>query len=77
MPIVAVDQGVRYDCHEFIKVTDTKEDFVEAIAEALEEERENGESLAKARNNIARKNSWESRVNQMMEIIESHLNDRN
>ena len=72
-PVVAVDHGIRYDCHEYIKVADSKEAFVKSIAEALEEEKQNGELLAKARKEMARQNSWRSRVNQMMEIIESHL----
>lgn len=73
-PVVAVDQGGKNYLSEFVKVADTKEAYIEAIADALEEERQNGESLAEARKNIARENSWGGRVNQMMEIIESHLN---
>ena len=76
-PIVAIDQGIKYDCNEFIRVADTKERFVDAIAQALKEERQNGESLVKARKEIARQNSWEDRVKHMMEIIESHLSDGN
>ncbi|ODS34572.1 MAG: glycosyltransferase group 1 [Candidatus Scalindua rubra] len=75
-PIVAVNQGIKFDCNEFIKVANTKERFVEAIAEVLEEERQNGELLVKTRKEIAMHNSWENRVNQMMEIIDSHLNDK-
>lgn len=71
-PIIAVDRGVEYEFSDFIKVADTKESFIEAIAEALEE-RQNGELLSQARKEIARHNSWERRVNQMVEIIESHL----
>ena len=46
----------------------------QGMADALEEKRQNGESLAEARKNIAKENSWGRRVNQMMEIIELHLN---
>ena len=56
-----------------MKVADSKEGFIEAISEALEEERQNGESLAQARKEVAKQNSWDDRVNQMMAIIESHL----
>ncbi len=76
-PIVATDQGIKFDCDGFIKKASNKEAFVEAITEALKEERRNAESLAQARKEIARQNSWERRVNQMMEIIESHLSDGN
>ncbi len=76
-PIIAIDRGVKYEFSDFIKVADSKEGFVEAIAEALEKEMQNGESLAEARKEIARQNTWERRVDQMMEIIESHLSDGN
>jgi glycosyltransferase involved in cell wall biosynthesis len=76
-PVVAVYRGVEYEFSEFIKVADSKEAFVKAIAHALEEDRQNGESLAEARKRIARQNSWGTRVNQMIDIIESHLNDLN
>ena len=75
-PIVAIDREVKYDFSEFIKVASTKKDFVAAIGEALEEERQNDKSLVEARKNIARENSWETRVDQMMGIIETHLNNR-
>ncbi len=76
-PVVAVDRGGKYEFSEFIKVASTKEGFVESIAEALEEERKNGGSLTEARKEIAMQNTWERRVNQMMEIIEAHLSDGN
>lgn len=76
-PVVAVDQGIEYEYSKFMKVADTKEGFIEAISEALEEERQNGESLAQARKEIARQNCWDERVNQMMAIVETHLDDRN
>jgi len=76
-PIVAIDREIKYDFSEFIKVASTKKDFVAAIGEALEEERQNDKSLVEARKNIARENSWESRIDQMMKIIELHLDNRN
>ncbi|MGR3303176.1 MAG: glycosyltransferase [Candidatus Scalindua sp.] len=76
-PIVAVDLGIEYEYSDFIRIAKTKENFAEMIGEALEDEGQNGESLAEARKKIARHNSWESRVNQMIEIIDSHLYARN
>lgn len=72
-PIVAVDQGVKYDCSEFIKVASNKEEFIRKIEECLKENKE--EEIIK-RKQVAKNNSWESRTKQMMGIIEAHLNDR-
>ena len=76
-PIVAMDQGITFDCDEFIKKACNKKEFVDAIVDVLEDEKQSSKSLAKVRKNIARDNSWESRIDQMMEIIELHLNDQN
>ena len=76
-PVVAVDQGFEYEFSEYVEVAKTKEEYVNAIDKILEIERSNGYFLAEKRKEIARQNSWMTRVNQMMEIIESHLNDLN
>ena len=44
-PIVAIDQGVKFDCDEFIKKARNKKDFVDAIVDVLEEKKQSGESL--------------------------------
>ncbi len=74
-PIVAVDQGIRYDCDQFIEVAKGKDGLIAKIEECLKEGK--NEELVQKRKQIAKNNSWESRTKQMMEIIESHLNDRN
>ncbi len=76
-PVVAVDQGIGNKYSKFIKVAETKEEFVKAISETLKKEKHNGKSLSQARKKIARQNSWDNRVDQMMEIVEWHLNDQN
>jgi len=76
-PVVAVDQGFEYEFSEYVEVAKTKEEYVNAIDKILEIERSNGYFLAEKRKEIARQNSWMARVNQMMEIIESHMSDGN
>lgn len=69
-PLVAVDQGVEFGCHYLIKVASDKENFVHCIELALQE---NNQELVAERKRLARENSWDKRVDKMMELIETEL----
>lgn len=72
-PIVAVDQGVEYQYQHLIKVAPDKEGFVRCVEESLCED--NSELVAE-RKRVARENSWDKRVDRMMELIEAELQHR-
>lgn len=69
-PVVVVDQGVKYQCQHLIMAAYNKEDFVCCIEEAL---REDSPELVAKRKRLARENSWDRRVDKMMELIEADL----
>ena len=69
-PIVAVDQGRDYEYHHLIKVASDEEGFVRCIEKAL---REDNPELAAERKRAAQENSWDIRVERMMELIEAEL----
>jgi len=70
-PIVAVDRGAEYECNNYIKTARTSDEFIELVEDVLK----NGESqfVIEERKHIAKNNSWDKRVKQMMEIIEERL----
>jgi glycosyltransferase involved in cell wall biosynthesis len=69
-PVVAVGQEVEYQCNNLIKVASDKQDFVRCIEQALQED---NPALATERKQAAQDNSWDKRVNSMMELIEFEL----
>lgn len=70
-PIVAVDQGTEFDCKEFVYKAQNNSEFVSMIDKSLKED---NEDLIRKRQQIAFSNSWEKRVDEMMSIINRHLN---
>ncbi|MBI5408620.1 MAG: glycosyltransferase [Nitrospirae bacterium] len=70
-PIVSVDVGTPFEYPELIRVAASKEAFLENIEKALEEDR--GEGLSERRRNIAKDNSWRSRVKLMLGIIDGEM----
>lgn len=70
-PIVSVDQGISYEYPDLIRLADSKEEFVDNIAKALKEDTD--EELVKQRKNVAMTNSWDSRVREMLDIIDGFL----
>jgi glycosyltransferase involved in cell wall biosynthesis len=69
-PVVAVDQGVEYEYHDLIKVAYDKEGFVCCIEQALQE---NSPELVAQRKRLAQENSWDRRVERMVELLETEL----
>lgn len=69
--IVAIDQGVACEYQDLIRLASSKEDFSKNISEALREDVR--DDLVNRRREIAKNNSWEERVKQMLEIIEEAL----
>lgn len=69
-PVVAVDQGLEFDCAKYVYKAKDKEGFVSMIEKALNDD---SVELAEERKNMAFANSWENRVRKMMQIIEGHL----
>lgn len=69
-PIVAVDQGIEYECHHLVKVASDKEAFVRCTEEMLHED---NPDLVAERKRVARENSWDRRVETMVELIEVEL----
>ena len=69
-PIVAVDQGIEYHYQNLIKIASDKEGFVNCIEEAL---REKDPQLIAERKQAAQENSWDKRVDRMMELVEAEL----
>ena len=67
-PVVAVNQGVKLDYNELIKTADTKDEFIKKIEECLAEI--GNKDLIEKRLKIAKENSWEKRVEEMLELIE-------
>ncbi|MBI3596520.1 MAG: glycosyltransferase [Nitrospirae bacterium] len=72
-PIVAVDQGNTLECSEFVKSVLDKDDFEDAIIKAIAERLDTKKMIE--RKSVARENSWDRRVNKMLELIEKELND--
>jgi len=70
-PIVAVDLGIKYDFHEFIKITYDKDEFIMKIEECLNEACDEG--LSTRRKEVAGDNSWGKRVESMLEIINKKI----
>jgi len=73
-PIVAVDQGVKYDCADYIRTANDYADFVQQIEECLKEG--NDEELVKQRKQVAKNNSWEARVKYMLDIINNEYGNK-
>jgi len=68
--IVAVDQGIEYHYQNLIKIASDKKGFVNCIEEAL---REKDPQLIAERKQAAQENSWDRRVDRMMELVEAEL----
>ncbi|MFA5197618.1 MAG: glycosyltransferase [Patescibacteria group bacterium] len=69
--IVAMDRGIDYEYSKYICVAKTADEFIR-ITESLLKQKED-RSVVEERKRIAKNNSWDQRVNQMMEIIEKEL----
>lgn len=72
-PIVAMDRGTEYDCDYYIKTAGSSDEFIELIEKALKNVE--GQTAVEERKNIARANSWDKRIEQMMKIIEEKLQE--
>jgi glycosyltransferase involved in cell wall biosynthesis len=73
-PIVTTDFTAAHEFKDFIRISDTKEEFVLNIQEALETD--NNELYVK-RIRHAAKNTWDDRVSQISDLILSHLSQKN
>jgi glycosyltransferase involved in cell wall biosynthesis len=69
-PIVAIDQGVKFDCDEYILKAGNNDEYIRLLEQAVITT--NDKELAEQRISVASRNSWAKRVDQMMEIIEAH-----
>jgi hypothetical protein len=70
-PIVTTDFATAHEFKDLVKIASTKEEFVINIEDALKSD---SQELYIKRRNLASKNRWEVRVNQISDIILSHLN---
>lgn len=70
-PIVAVQQDSTYECSEFVRVGHDKVGFEEAVSKAIAEGHDSQKILE--RKKIARANSWNYRVDEMLNLIETEL----
>ncbi len=75
-PIVAIDQGIKYDCYELIRVASDEKEFVQAIDQCLKEEK-GILSLSQKRKAVAEAHSWQKRVETMLELIYAELEENN
>jgi len=69
-PIVSTDLPEARQFNEVIYIAKDKEDFVKKIDLAL---CENNEDLVKKRIQIASENSWDKRIDEILEIISKFL----
>jgi glycosyltransferase involved in cell wall biosynthesis len=70
-PIVAMDRGVDYECGKYVRVAKTMDEFIQ-LTEGVLKEKE-GQSVVEERKSIAKSNSWDKRVEQMMAIINREI----
>ncbi len=65
-PIVSTNVAGFRDFPELVHVSDSSEEFLQNLGCALDE----GDTLVEARQFVARQHSWQSRINQVVEILE-------
>ncbi len=70
-PVVAVDQGTSCEQPDLIRLANSKEEFVRNISQALR--KDINDDRVNRRKIIAKENTWENRVKQMLAIIEESL----
>ncbi len=70
-PVVAVDQGVEYDCEEYIYKASDYDKFILMVEKALNDAQK--ENISKKRIALAENNSWKRRVEEMLNIIDEQL----
>jgi glycosyltransferase involved in cell wall biosynthesis len=71
-PIVATDFAAARQFGDLIYIAQTVKGFMHHIEQALAE---NDDDLAQKRQLVARENTWEKRVEQLSQVLESHLFD--
>jgi glycosyltransferase involved in cell wall biosynthesis len=71
-PVVATDFPAARQFSDLIYIAQTVKDFMHHIEQALAE---NDDDLAQKRQLVARENTWEKRVEQLSQVLESHLFD--
>ena len=73
-PIVTTDFPAAHQFKDVVRIADTKENFVHYVQESLTE---NDSDLLEKRRWIASQNTWEDRVKQISELIQSRLKASN
>lgn len=72
-PIVTTDFAAAREFKDFVRISDTKEDFVSNIRKALETD---NKELYLNRIRHAAQNTWDNRVNRISDLILSHLSQQ-
>jgi len=72
--IVAVNMSELHAFDDVIRITETTEDFIQQVEEAI---KDNSPKSIQARTAVAKENTWDARVQRMYEIIDQHLSTSN
>jgi glycosyltransferase involved in cell wall biosynthesis len=72
-PVVATDLPSLHEQRDVLRIASSPEEFIEQISEALAE----NSRLAKKRVEVAKTNTWDHRVDQLLSIVSRHLSGKN
>ena len=72
-PIVTTNLPALKEYSQVIKYTSNREDFIKAIGEVLKRDKEEEKQK---RIEIAKTNSWDKRINSIMELINKHRKEK-
>jgi glycosyltransferase involved in cell wall biosynthesis len=73
-PVVATNHGVDYNGEELIYIAKDRNEYLKLIAKALEDGHKH--ELIEKRKQFAKENSWDKKVDLMLQILDRYLKDK-